>query len=198
MNATENRLRDALPVTENRLRDALSGAAATAVDVRPLAVRTRRRSRVPMLLVAAVTVTAVVGAGYAWGGRPDPRTATAVQAPPGPKLEISVFLCKKRDPFPQCEDRSPNRAKIAEALWSRRDVAWIGFEDQAESYENFKEHNKANKELITAIQVKDMPISFRVTPEPGADRKAIVAAVRTLPGVANVIDQGCLSPEGKC
>ena len=44
----------------------------------------RRRFRIPMLVAAAVVTMAAVGVGFVWAGRLDPRTTTAVQAPPTP------------------------------------------------------------------------------------------------------------------
>ncbi len=100
-----------MTATENRLRESLSAAAGTVADVRPLALPARRGFRIPMLLVAAAVTVAAVGAGFVWAGQQDPRMTTAVQASPQAspvpqtQLEISVFLCKKNDPFPQCKDR---------------------------------------------------------------------------------------------
>ncbi|MER5318015.1 permease-like cell division protein FtsX [Streptosporangium roseum] len=186
--------------TENRLREALSAAAVTAVDVRPLTAPARRRSRVPLLLVAAAVTVAIVGAGSVWAGRADPRTTTAVQASPTPEpqLEITVFLCKKNDPFPQCKGQKVDRAKIAEALWSRPDVEWIGFQNAEEAYKRFKEENKTNKTMLAAIRVEDMPESFRVVPEQGAVWKTITAAAKGLPGVSNAVDQRCVLRKQTC
>lgn len=191
-----------MTATENRLREALSAAAVTAVDVRPLTVPSRRRSRVPMLLAAAVTAVAV-GAGAVWADRADradPRTTTAVQASPTPELqlEISVFLCKKNDPFPQCKGQKVDRTKIAEALWSRPDVEWIGFQNAEEAYKRFKEQNKSDTTLLSKIRVEDMPESFRILPEQEADWKKITAAAKGLPGVSNVVDQSCLLRKQTC
>ncbi|MEV4243498.1 permease-like cell division protein FtsX [Streptosporangium canum] len=190
--------------TENRLREALSAAAMTAADVRPLTVPARRRSRVPMLLVAAAVTAVAVGAGSVWAGwagRADPRTTTAVQASPTPEiqLEISVFLCKKNnDPFPQCKGQKVDRAKIAEALLSRPDVEWIAFQTAAKAYKRFKEQNKSDTTLLSKIRVEDMPESFRIVPEQGADWKKITAAAKGLPGVSNVVDQRCLLHKQTC
>ncbi|MFI7051985.1 permease-like cell division protein FtsX [Streptosporangium canum] len=186
--------------TENRLREALAAAAVTAVDVRPLTVPSRRRSRVPMLLAAAAVTAVAVGAGSVWADRADPRTTTAVQASPTPELqlEISVFLCKKNDPFPQCKGQKVDRAKIAEALLSRPDVEWIAFQTAAKAYKRFKEQNKSDTTLLSKIRVEDMPESFRILPEQGADWKKIIAAAKGLPGVSNVVDQSCLLRKQTC
>ncbi|WP_371782108.1 permease-like cell division protein FtsX [Streptosporangium subroseum] len=191
-----------MTATENRLRESLSAAAATAVDVRPLTLPVRRRLRIPMLLVAATVTMAAVGAGFVWAGQLDPRTTTAVQAPPTPRFQpqmlISVFLCKEHDPFPQCKGSKADKVKIAEALWSRPDVEWLSYESAAKSYKNFREQNKDNSVVLTTIKVKDMPEAFRVVPEQDADWNAIIADLKTLPGVSNVIDQRCPGLAEKC
>jgi cell division protein FtsX len=191
-----------LTATENRLREALSAAAMTAIDVRPLTTPVRRRSRAPLLLVAAAVTVAAVGAGFVWVRQADdPRMTTAVQAAPTPQpqpqLEISVFLCKKNDPFPRCKGQKADRAKIAEALWSRPDVEWIGFQNAEEAYKRFKEQNKTNTAMLSAIRVEDMPESFRVVPEQSAVWKTIIAAAKELPGVSNVIDQSKLLSDAR-
>jgi cell division protein FtsX len=191
-----------MTATENRLRESLSAAAATAVDVRPLTLPIRRRFRIPMLLVAAAVTMAAVGVGFVWAGQLDPRTTTAVQAPPTPRFQpqmlISVFLCKEHDAFPQCKGRKADKAKIAETLWSRPDVEWLSYESAAKSYKNFREQNKDNSVVLTTIKVKDMPEVFRVVPEPDADWDTIINVAMALPGVSNVIDQRCLTDKGKC
>ncbi|MFC7646795.1 permease-like cell division protein FtsX [Streptosporangium lutulentum] len=78
------------------------------------------------------------------------------------------------------------------------DVEWLSFEGAAEAYTNFREQNKDNSDLLTTIKVKDMPESFRILPEEGADWNAILADAKTLPGVSNVIDQRCPGPDVEC
>ncbi|MEV4094294.1 permease-like cell division protein FtsX [Streptosporangium saharense] len=176
--------------TENRLRDALSAAASTTVDIRPLTVPARRRSRLPLAVVAAVVTATAVGAGILWVRQADPRATTAeVAEQPSSDLEIAVFLCKKHDAFPRCKGKTVDKAKIAEALWSRPDVDWIGYEDNREAYARYRRQPDALK----AVTAEDMPDSFRVVPGAGADWDAIVAAARKLPGVSNVVDQRCLT-----
>jgi cell division protein FtsX len=189
-----------MTATENRLRESLSAAAGTVAGVRPLALPVRRRFRIPMLLVAAAVTMAAVGVGFVWAGQLDPRTTTAVQAAPTPEpqMEISIYLCKKIDPFPQCKGEKANKAKIAEALWSRPDVEWLRFESQAEAYKNYREQHAKNSVMLSAIQVKDMPESFRILPKQGADWGAIIATAKALPGVANVIDQRCVAQRKEC
>jgi cell division protein FtsX len=190
-----------MTATENRLRESLSAAAGTVADVRPPALPARRGFRIPMLLAAATVTMAAVGAGFVWAGQQDPQMTTAVQASPQAspvpqtQLEISVFLCKKNDPFPQCKDsksKKIDKAKIAEALWSRPDMEWLSFESAAEAYKNFREQNKNNKVLLSSIRVEDMPESFRILPEQGANWDVIITAAKALPGVSNVIDQRCV------
>jgi FtsX extracellular domain/Sigma-70 region 2 len=112
---------------------------------------------------------------------------------------LTYFLCKTEyDPFPQCKGQKADKAEIAEALWSRPDVEWLRFESAAKAYRNFREQNKDNSVILTAVKVKDMPEVFRILPEQGADWDAIIAAAKSLPGVSNVIDQRCLTRKEGC
>ncbi|MFF5204943.1 permease-like cell division protein FtsX [Streptosporangium sp. NPDC000396] len=188
-----------MTAVENRLRDALSAAATTAVDVRPLAVPARRRFRIPMMLAAVATVIAV-GTGFLWVRQADPETSTTAQATSVPgREEISVFLCARNSPFPQCKGQKADKAKIAEALRSRPDVERIRFESKAEAYKNFRANFKNDSVLLAAVRLEDMPESFRVVPRSGADRAAIIAAAEKVPGVITVIDDmRCRTREEKC
>ncbi|MBG0814473.1 permease-like cell division protein FtsX [Planomonospora sp. ID82291] len=217
---------------EERLRDALAGAAATATGIRPLpAVPARRRirgplpfivpsrrSRVPVLLATAATVAAVAVAAF---------TAMRVVPPdpPGPRLtkehiiamsmvgaapesadtvHISVFLCKRLDPFPECageEATEARRVEIRRTLDALPEVESIVFEDMRTAYANFTAHNRENTVLLRAIQVEDMPESFRIRVVDPADRRMrekVKAAVQGLPGVSNVVDSFCLFHREEC
>ena len=99
---------------ENRLRDALSAAAATAADVRPLAVPVRRRSRAPFRIaaVALAVVVTVFGVVRLTASPPPSQETIVAMAMSGPEqsgyADVSVFLCKQDEPLPQlrpCGDR---------------------------------------------------------------------------------------------
>ncbi|MER5422563.1 permease-like cell division protein FtsX [Streptosporangium roseum] len=191
--------------TENRLREALSAAAVTAVDVRPLTAPPRRRSRVPL----RVTAVALAAAATAFGvvrlvtpslAAPMSQGETIVAMSmsgeaPGGRAEVSVFLCKDKDPFPSCEGgkiTETEKENLVRMLEARPEVKSVTFEDQRTAWENFRQQNQDNPQLINAIVPKDMPESFRVRTGEGANSLAVTRAAHELPGVANVVDMPCI------
>ncbi|XVQ90430.1 permease-like cell division protein FtsX [Microbispora siamensis] len=80
---------------------------------------------------------------------------------------------------------------IRRSLRARPDVQTIVFEDQRTAFENFRRSEK-NPRLLKVTTVEDMPESFRLKLAPGADHLAVARAASDLPGVSNVVDDGCL------
>jgi hypothetical protein len=46
--------------------------------------------------------------------------------------------------------------------------------------------------MLEMIRVEDMLESFRIKVAPGADPLAVARAASELPGVSNVVDEGCM------
>ncbi|MGV9327096.1 permease-like cell division protein FtsX [Streptosporangium sandarakinum] len=188
--------------TEGRLRDALSAAAGTVADVRPLAVPARRRTRFPLRVAAAALAVTAVAVGVtnlaASSPRPGEEMVVAMAAGgtgPSGMAEVSVFLCKDQDPFPNCGGKGvteAGREDLGRTLKGRPEVESVLFEDQWAAWENFRRANARNTVLLDAVRPEDMPESFRLRVKPGADSLALARASGELSGVSNAIDIRCL------
>ncbi len=67
------------------------------------------------------------------------------------------------------------------------------FRERGGGLQELQRAEQEQQALLSAIRVEDMPESFRILPEQGADWDAIIAAAKALPGVSNVVDQRCLT-----
>ncbi|WP_326826427.1 permease-like cell division protein FtsX [Streptosporangium sp. NBC_01756] len=194
-----------MTATENRLREALSAAAVTAVDVRPLTVPARRRSRVPLRVTAVALAVAATAFGVVRLAAPSPaspmsqgETIVAMSMggeAPGERAEVSVFFCKENNPFPNCKGgktTETEKENLVRMLEARPEVKSVTFEDRQTAWENFRQQNQDNPGLINVVVSEDMSESFRVRTREGADSLAVARAAHELPGVSNVIDLPCL------
>ncbi|MFC4057241.1 permease-like cell division protein FtsX [Planomonospora corallina] len=204
-------------VAGERLRDALTAAAGTAVEVRPLTVPARRRIRFPGLLTTAVAAAAVVAAAFT--------VTVAVRSASGPlapglskehvitmamtgaspgradRADVSVFLCMEDDYYPHCGGREATAAQkeeIRRRLDALPEAELVVFESRREAYASFRAEFADRAALLEAIQVEDLPESFRVKTRNSADSQVVMEAVQGLPGVSNVVDLPCLLKERKC
>ncbi|MFI6795141.1 permease-like cell division protein FtsX [Streptosporangium canum] len=191
--------------TENRLREALAAAAVTAVDVRPLTLPSRRRSRVPLRVTAVALAVAATAFGVVRLATLPPaspmsqgETIVAMSMSgeaPGGRAEVSVFLCKGKDPFPNCEGgkiTETEKENLVRMLEARPEVKSVTFEDQRTAWENFQQQNQDDPQLINGIVPEDMPESFRVRTREGANSLAVARAAHELPGVSTAVDLPCL------
>jgi cell division transport system permease protein len=109
------------------------------------------------------------------------------------KVEVSVFLCKKNDAFPQCKTsggvNAQEQADLKAEIEAMPQVEAVTFENAAEAYKNFRTQNANNTVLLSAIQVDDMPESFRVKLRDPDTYGAVIEALNGRPGVSNVINQ---------
>ncbi|MEV6863330.1 permease-like cell division protein FtsX [Streptosporangium subroseum] len=109
------------------------------------------------------------------------------------KVEVSVFLCKKNDAFPQCKTsggvNEQEQADLKAEIEAMPQVEQVTFENAAEAYKNFRTQNANNTVLLSAIQVEDMPESFRVKLKDPDTYGAVIEALNGRPGVSNVINQ---------
>ncbi|GAA3443014.1 hypothetical protein Pve01_38200 [Planomonospora venezuelensis] len=119
-------------------------------------------------------------------------------------VDVSIFLCKRVDPFPECEEgeaTEERKAEIRRTLDALPEVKYVHFEDQRVAYESFKAEYRENTVLMGAIQVEDMPESFRVRVVDSADRQMIGTveeAVQGLPGISNIVNRFCLLHKEEC
>ncbi|WP_371780526.1 permease-like cell division protein FtsX [Streptosporangium subroseum] len=109
------------------------------------------------------------------------------------KVEVSVFLCKKNDAFPQCKTsggvNAQEQADLKAEIEAMPQVEAVTFENANEAYKNFRTQNANNTVLLSAIQVDDMPESFRVKLKDPDTYGAVIEALNGRPGVSNVINQ---------
>ncbi|MFI9552373.1 permease-like cell division protein FtsX [Nonomuraea endophytica] len=207
---------------EERLRQALSeaGAVIDPETLRPLragsTVRRRRAdmrwigvswARVRLLIPRAsrrwVTVASVVVAAGVMTGvmvtSPSEgtlSTAAAVLPPNSDMADLSVFLCHGKNPaLPSCEGEAitkEQRLAVQRALRNAPWVATLVFEDQRQAFKNFQADDLISESVKKAVRVGDMPESFRVKISPGADHQSLIAEVKAMPGVAQVVDSSML------
>ncbi|MEV4242340.1 permease-like cell division protein FtsX [Streptosporangium canum] len=109
------------------------------------------------------------------------------------KVEVSVFLCKKNDAFPQCKGsggvNAQEQAALKSQIESMPQVERVEFEDAAKAYANFRAQNAGNTVMLSAIQVGDMPESFRVKLKDPNTYGAVIDSLKGAAGVSNVVNQ---------
>lgn len=109
------------------------------------------------------------------------------------KVEVSVFLCKKNDAFPQCKGsggvNAQEQAALKTQIESLPQVERVEFEDAAKAYANFRSQNAGNTVMLSAIQVGDMPESFRVKLKDPDTYGAVIDSLKGAAGVSNVVNQ---------
>lgn len=109
------------------------------------------------------------------------------------KVEVSVFLCKKNDAFPQCKGsggvNAQEQAALKTQIESMPQVERVEFEDAAKAYANFRAQNAGNTVMLSAIQVGDMPESFRVKLKDPDTYGAVIDSLKGAAGVSNVVNQ---------
>ncbi|WP_433373505.1 permease-like cell division protein FtsX [Streptosporangium sp. CA-115845] len=161
------------------------------------------------LLTGAMVAAVVLGAVGGVGSPILEGTARGAASPDGPwpgNKKVSpppddwpqggtfdVFLCKDQDLFEQCRKRAitaKQRRALETRLRAMPEVAEVEFESQEEAYANFREQNANNKVLLSAIQLEDMPESFRGRLHRWRDLAPFGSAMDKAPGVANVMTFG--------
>ncbi|MEU7987346.1 permease-like cell division protein FtsX [Streptosporangium canum] len=109
------------------------------------------------------------------------------------KVEVSVFLCKKNDAFPQCKGsggvNAQEQAALKTQIESMPQVERVEFEDAAKAYANFRAQQAGNTVMLSAIQVGDMPESFRVKLKDPDTYGAVIDSLKGAAGVSNVVNQ---------
>ncbi|MBF8186886.1 ABC transporter permease [Nonomuraea sp. K274] len=108
------------------------------------------------------------------------------------KVEISVFVCNKGSAIEACNGKAitTTQLKALEThIKGTPGVEQVFFEDQSAAYENFKQSFSANKALVDATKVEDLPQSFRIKLVDPENYESVIQAVQGQPGVSQVIDQ---------
>ncbi|MFA1546701.1 permease-like cell division protein FtsX [Actinomadura chokoriensis] len=190
MNATEERLRDALKTVGDTI-------GPEDVPEPRFAARRRRFPRPVMALAAVAASAAVAVGGAAVGGAFSSGGTTGLLAPPSPSggamPKISVFLCTKTSANPYCRGKGttqPEKQEIQRVLEALPPVGSVEFENKQEAFERFKKGFENDERFRRSVETGDVPESFRVGLAPGADVKKVTAALVGMPGVDAVIVEG--------
>ncbi|MET8005037.1 permease-like cell division protein FtsX [Nonomuraea glycinis] len=123
--------------------------------------------------------------------------AAAVRTSQGP--DISVFLCQKVTPTPDCRSgRGKANKRMVTVKEKQAIVAAIEripglvsyeYEDQATAYRNFVEEYADNEALVEAVQVSDMPVGYQLSMQPEADWDSPCRRLAQMPGVSAAYNQ---------
>lgn len=105
-------------------------------------------------------------------------------------IEVSVFLCAADSPAPVCGGsvNYDQRARIASTLDELSIVSEVEFESSQQAYVQFQ-GRYGGSELAERIDPDSLPESFRVRLREPTAAHQVVAAVASLDGVEQVVDQ---------
>jgi cell division transport system permease protein len=146
-----------------------------------------------LTMTIAVIVTVAIGMALLGVGLMINSQITGMKDFWSDKVEVSVFLCKKNDPFPQCKGsggvNEQEQADLKATIEALPQVQQVTFENAAEAYKNYRTQNANNTVLLSAVQVEDMPESFRVKLKDPETYAAVIDQLKGAPGVSNVINQ---------
>ncbi|GHH68577.1 cell division protein FtsX [Streptosporangium violaceochromogenes] len=146
-----------------------------------------------LTMTIAVIVTVAIGMALLGVGLMINSQISAMKDFWSDKVEISVFLCKKNDAFPQCKGSGgvsqQEQAALKAQIEAMPQVQGVEFENAAQAYANFREQFKNDTVMISAIQPGDMPESFRIKLKDPDTYSAVIDALKGAPGVSNVINQ---------
>ncbi|WP_432867754.1 permease-like cell division protein FtsX [Microbispora rosea] len=186
---------------EDRLRDAMAARARTVpdddLDHALPAPRGMRPRGLAIAAAALAVATTIVGVARLAEPSPDPSPdarEAGVAAVSSGWADVSVFLCTDPSPFEGCKDGAATdreKGNIMRALQARPDVRTVVFEDRWTAFENYRK-SETNPGPLKETRAEDMSESFRVRVAPGADPLAVARAASDLPGVSDVVDEGCL------
>ncbi|MFD1495571.1 permease-like cell division protein FtsX [Streptosporangium lutulentum] len=155
-------------------------------------------------MAVAVALGATGAATAGTEGRYVQQRLIQVSPPPaGPWPQdgvFTIFLCGKDNVWKQCHKRaitSKQRRALEARLRAMPQVAEVSCESQNAAWANFREQNADNKALLSALQVDDMPESFRGRLHRRADIVPIRSTFEKMAGVSNVFTFGGSFWEGK-
>ena len=109
------------------------------------------------------------------------------------KVEISVYLCKKDDPFPNCKNKGAindeQKGQLRQRIQAMPEVESVQFETQQQAYENFKKQYATNTVMLSAIKAEDLPESFRIKLKDPDNYGGVVQSLTGATGVSNIVNQ---------
>ncbi|MEV1246779.1 permease-like cell division protein FtsX [Nonomuraea sp. NPDC049750] len=128
-----------------------------------------------------------------------------VEAPLTP--EISVYLCMKGSDGPACRHGRGKANKLGATVKEKKAIVTVieripglesyVYEDQRTAYRNFVRTYADNKALVAAVEVSDMPESYRLSMRSKADIGTPRRRLARMPGVNRAVDQGCMFWEAR-
>ncbi|WP_433512362.1 permease-like cell division protein FtsX [Nonomuraea sp. CA-143628] len=145
-----------------------------------------------LTMTIAVVITVAVGMAMLGIGLMINAQVTMMQGFWYDKVEVSVFLCGKNPTMPSCKGKPISAQQTKELQGEIQGMAGVEqviYENQADAYANFQKSYAANKLLVEATKVDDMPTSFRVKLKDPNNYQPIVQALTGKAGVSQVTNQ---------
>ena len=150
----------------------------------------RRNLTMTMALIVVVAISlSLLGTGLLFVKQVD-RTRTYWQD----KVELSIYLCVKTSPQPQCQQNGPStaaqRQQIYQQLKSMPQVQAVYYVSQQQAYSEFRQDFANEPALVQGTQEGDIPDSFEVKlHNPEADYNIVASAVTGASGVETVVNE---------
>ena len=144
----------------------------------------RRNLTMTMALIVVVAISlSLLGTGLLFVKQVD-RTRTYWQG----KVELSIYLCIKTSPQPQCQRNGPatdaERAQLQQRLKSMPQVEAVYYVNQHQAYQEFRQYFSNQPAMVQDTQEGDIPDSFQVKlKNPEADYNIVASAVNGTTGV---------------
>jgi cell division transport system permease protein len=150
----------------------------------------RRNLTMTMALIVVVAISlSLLGTGLLFVKQVD-RTRTFWQG----KVELSIYLCVKTSPQPQCQQNGPatdaERQQLQQHLLSMPQVEHVYYVSQQQAYSEFRQYFSNEPAMVQGTQQGDIPDSFEVKlRNPEADYTIVASAVTGAAGVETVVDE---------
>jgi cell division transport system permease protein len=150
----------------------------------------RRNLTMTMALIVVVAISlSLLGTGLLFVKQVD-RTRTYWQG----KVELSIYLCIKTSPQPNCQSAGPatqaERSTLQSQLKAMPQVGAVYYVSQQQAYSEFRQYFSNEPALVQDTQEGDIPDSFEVKlKNPEADYNVVASAVTGTLGVETVVDE---------
>src|SRR6516225_8974808 len=149
----------------------------------------RRNLTMTMALIVVVAISlSLLGTGLLFVKQVD-RTRTYWQG----KVELSIYLCIKTSPQPQCQNRpatDAERQQLLHQLQSMPQVQTVYYVSQQQAYSEFRQYFSNEQALVQGTQEGDIPDSFQVKlKNPEADYNIVASVVNGSPGVETGVNE---------
>jgi cell division transport system permease protein len=141
-----------------------------------------------LIVVVAISLS-LLGTGLLFVKQVD-RTRTYWQG----KVELSIYLCIKTSPQPNCQSSGPateaEKSALQSQLKAMPQVETVYYVSQQQAYSQFRQYFSNEPALVQDTQEGDIPDSFQVKlKNPEADYNIVASAVNGTQGVETVVDE---------